>query len=344
MTLSNLLTKPAHSIINQSYDSRLRIDAQPVNGDGFGVGYYTLDDEIEDNSQNKRDNSPCLYKAITPAWNNLNLQRISEKTRSKLIFAHVRASTYGVLSETNCHPFTYNNIMFMHNGGISNFNKIKLRLINFIDEEFFLQIKGSTDSECCFALLLHCLKQNGFDPNSGDVCDLSILRESLVDTIQHIKNWVKDVTTPTDSKDPSLLNFAVTDGENIVVSRYVTSKTDEAASLYFSTGSNFVEFAPGRFKMERMNKSQNLVMIASEPLTFERNDWISVPTNSTISIKNLNVLLHPIIDEYYSKDPIQPRSYQFASSKGMLGSYPTSNEEYNNAVPPLERDGRAIRA
>jgi glutamine amidotransferase len=338
MTLSNLLTKPQHSIINQSYDSRLRIDAQPVNGDGFGVGYYTLDDEKDQDLNSKLDNSPCLYKAITPAWNNLNLQRISEKTRSKLIFAHVRASTYGVLSETNCHPFTYNNLMFMHNGGISNFNKIKLRLINFIDENFFIHIKGSTDSECCFALFLHCLKVNGFDPDSGAVCDLKILRKSVVDSIQHIKNWVKEVQV---SNEPSLLNFAVTDGENIVVSRYVTSKTDEAASLYFSTGSNFVEYSPGRFKMERMNKSQNLVMIASEPLTFERNDWLSVPTNSTISISKLNVLLHPIVDEYYSKDPVQMRSKQYASSQGMLGSYPTSKDAFNE-VPPLEREGRAI--
>lgn len=328
MTLSNLLTKPQHSIINQSYDSRLRIDAQHVNGDGFGVGYYTPNDN--------EDNTPCLYKAITPAWNNLNLQRISEKTKSKLIFAHVRASTYGVLSETNCHPFTYKNIMFMHNGGISNFNKIKLKLINFIDEEFFLQIKGSTDSECCFALFLHCLKTNGFDVESGEICDLDVLRKSLVDTIQNIKDWVKDF-----GGEPSLLNFAVTDGENIVVSKYVNSKVDEAASLYFSTGSNFVEFAPGMFKMERMNKNQNLVMIASEPLTFERNDWLSVPTNSTISIRNLNVLLHPIIDEYYIDDQSSARSNHYASSQGMIGSYPTAQDTFND-VPPLEREGRAV--
>ena len=38
MVLSDLLTKPAHSIINQSFDSRLRLDMRnPVNGDGFGV-------------------------------------------------------------------------------------------------------------------------------------------------------------------------------------------------------------------------------------------------------------------------------------------------------------------
>ena len=30
---------------------------------------------------------------------------------------------------------------------------------------------------------------------------------------------------------PSLLNFCVTDGESVVVSRYISSRTDEAASL-----------------------------------------------------------------------------------------------------------------
>lgn len=330
ITLCDLLTKPQHSIINQSYDSRLRIDAQPVNGDGFGVGYYTTD---------TLPNSPCIYKAITPAWNNQNLQRLSEKTTSKLVFAHVRASTYGVLSETNCHPFTFENIMFMHNGGVANFPHIKRRLIDTIEDEFFLTINGSTDSECCFALFLHCLKSNGFDPKSCSLCDVDTLRKSLVDTIQLIKSWVNDL--PENSGVPSLLNFAVTDGANIVVSRYVSSKTDEAASLYFSTGSNFVELAPGRFKMERMNRSQNLIMIASEPLTFERGDWISVPTNSTISIKGLNVLLHPIIDEYYDENPISSRSDFFASSQGMIGAYPVAPIETNNNVPPLEREGRS---
>ncbi len=37
--LSHLLTRPCHSIINQAFDSRLRLDhRRPINGDGFGVG------------------------------------------------------------------------------------------------------------------------------------------------------------------------------------------------------------------------------------------------------------------------------------------------------------------
>ncbi|KNE87626.1 hypothetical protein PSTG_18987, partial [Puccinia striiformis f. sp. tritici PST-78] len=38
IVLAHLITKPSHSIINQAFDSRLRLDARPVNADGFGVG------------------------------------------------------------------------------------------------------------------------------------------------------------------------------------------------------------------------------------------------------------------------------------------------------------------
>ena len=107
--LSNLLTKPAHSIINQSFDNRLRLDmSRPVNGDGFGVGYYQ-----DDKSDSE---GPAIFTAITPAWSNMNLERLANKTRSTLVFAHVRASTSGALAEINCHPWSYHSLMWMHNG------------------------------------------------------------------------------------------------------------------------------------------------------------------------------------------------------------------------------------
>jgi len=44
--LADLLTRPAHSIINQSFSPKLRIDAhRPLNGDGFGVGWYDRENE-----------------------------------------------------------------------------------------------------------------------------------------------------------------------------------------------------------------------------------------------------------------------------------------------------------
>lgn len=297
-----------------------------MNGDGFGVGYYSEDPDLQ-------EDGPCVFRAITPAWNNMNLEKLAEKTKSELIFAHVRASTYGVLSETNCHPFTYHSVMFMHNGGISNFNKVKRQLLNHIKDEYFLIIQGSTDSECCFALFLDTLDKLSHPPAQNQKIGHNILREALVKTIELIKTWTME------HDEPSLLNFAVTDGHSVVVSRYITSKFEEAASLHFSCGTNFVEYSPGQYRMERLDRGQNVIMIASEPLTFERGDWITVPTNSTITIKNQTVLLHPIVDEYY--DPTFERSSNFAESKGLMGTIPVQENLNDDVpVPPLEREGR----
>lgn len=236
MLLANLLTRPAHSIINQSYDSRLRLDSRrPINGDGFGVGYYPRnrhDPELG-------DGGPCVYCAITPAWNNVNLERLADKTKSDLVFAHVRASTAGVLSESNCHPFVYHTLMFMHNGNVSQFDKIKKRLADHVRDKYFLYVQGSTDSEWMFALFLDCLENKGCDPScpTGNFSPV-MLREALLDVITYIKDWTKEAGVPVN--EPSLLNIAITDGNSVVVSRYVTSKTEEAASLHFSSGTRFL--------------------------------------------------------------------------------------------------------
>lgn len=57
--------------------------------------------------------------------NNENLNRLAEKIVSPLMFAHVRAAYPGMpVSEQNCHPFMYNNYLWMHNGVIGGFNKV----------------------------------------------------------------------------------------------------------------------------------------------------------------------------------------------------------------------------
>lgn len=71
-------------------------------GDGFGVGWY----ESEHQKEDQDPITPCIFTSVTPAWNNINLVRLAEKIRSPLVFAHVRASTSGSVSETNCHPWS----------------------------------------------------------------------------------------------------------------------------------------------------------------------------------------------------------------------------------------------
>lgn len=359
IVLEDLLTKPDHLIINQLFDLRLRLDMRnPINGDGFGVGYYTPREDAPGSSPPLVPAPPCVFKAITPAWNNQNLERLAASTSSSLVFAHVRALTYGVLSETNCHPFTYGNIMFMHNGGISGFLKIKKRLVQHIDDEWFLMLQGLTDLECLFAVFLDTLDKMGYDPRpnnpDSEYCRTTpphlrkppthiphtALRKALLATIQLLKDWQVAVTL-----EPLLLNFAVTDGELVVVLRYITLLTDEAALLHFLTGSSFrlLELRPNEFKVERLSRSQDVVMIALEPLTFQREDWITVPTNTTLTVHKQTVLLHPVEDEFYNPDI--DRSSGLAVSKGMMGTMPVDESQLqalsrDTGVPPLAREGR----
>lgn len=57
-------------------------------------------------------------------------------------------------SEDNCHPWSFDRLMWMHNGEISEFHRIKRALQAELTEDLFLYPTGHTDSEWAFALFL----------------------------------------------------------------------------------------------------------------------------------------------------------------------------------------------
>ncbi|KAH8921098.1 N-terminal nucleophile aminohydrolase [Atractiella rhizophila] len=254
--LSHLITKPAHSIINQAYDSRLRLEGPPINADGFGVGWYDPE-SVGESLELERDTKPCIFKAITPAWSNKNLQQLCSKLKSRLVFAHVRASTSGVLSEENCHPWTYQSLLWMHNGGVSNFPAIKRSLQAKLSDETFSFVNGNTDSEWCFALFLENLKKAA--PLDSPTFPHQLLREKMLVTIAQINELCESVPVKNGHREPNLLNFCVTDGESVVVTRYISSKEQDAASLFFSTGTKFEEFQEKEFRMRKDDKRETIV-------------------------------------------------------------------------------------
>jgi glutamine amidotransferase len=203
----------------------------------------------------------------------------------------VRATTEGNLSDANCHPFSYGSLMFMHNGGIGCWGRIKRRLAMSLNERWFTHVQGSTDSEWAFATFLDCLDKGGVDldgePGKGGFGH-TVLRKAMLKTIERINACIKEIVGKEgmgNEDSRSLLNFAVTDGVSVVCTRYVSSKTDEAASLFFSSGTSWKEVTPrdGETKgpgerdyvMERRDKGSDIVLVASEPLTFERGMYTS---------------------------------------------------------------------
>jgi glutamine amidotransferase len=284
--LSKLILDPSHSILTQSFDSRLRLDMRrPHNGmlsnhpfmdntnlsftgDGFGIGYYT---------DPKLGPEPCIFTSTTPAWNCINLQRIASKTASPLIFAHVRATTESSLSDDNCHPFCHSSLMWMHNGGLGGWKHIKRRLSERLADKWYLGVHGGTDSEWAFALYLDTLERMGHNPSSPPPSGFgpTVLRHAMVKTIEQINEFIaaipQSVIQDENLDTRSLLNFAIADGHSVVCSRYVSSRTDEAASLYYSSGTTWEDKSQkGDYQMDRRDKGADIVLVASEPLTFER--------------------------------------------------------------------------
>ena len=138
--LEELLVKRDRSLIDQSLHARE--GATTTNGDGFGVGWY------EDGEP------PRVYRSTHPAWNDRNLRELAAGISSPLFFAHIRASTGTAIQETNTHPFRHGQWLWMHNGLIREYQRVRRELVNAIDDSLFNSIEGTTDSEAMFYLAL----------------------------------------------------------------------------------------------------------------------------------------------------------------------------------------------
>ncbi|CAM3153527.1 class II glutamine amidotransferase [Vibrio neptunius] len=234
--LDKLVYEPEHSLVHQSLDARKAVTR--VNADGFGLGWYT-----------ERD-TPGQFHEVLPAWGDENLRSLTHHIRSHRFMAHVRSSTGTQVSRSNCHPFIIDNWMFLHNGQIGEFEKVKYELQKQLPESLFLKRMGTTDSELIFLLML----DNG-------------LREQPVEAI---RKTILDISQLLQSKgieEPLKASICISDGEQFWVVRY--SSDDDAPTVFIrQDGAN--------------------IALASEPL--EKNaEWKKVSPQSILSVKGDNV-------------------------------------------------------
>ena len=262
--LSDLLYKPTNSLIRQSFHSKERTEM--LNGDGFGVGWYTP----------AISSTPCVFASITPAWNNQNLRRLSENIRSTCFFAHVRAASPGMrVNEANCHPFQYGRFLWMHNGIIRDFSRIKRRLRASLPDYLYHNIEGTTDSEHAFAVFLNLLG------DSQRLCSAKEMGLALVETIAQLEKW----TAEAGVSDVSYYNFAVTNGQSVAAVRYVSDPTVEPQSLYYSVEGKYQCSHEGVCSFCKCAESEKTIIIASERLTENADDWFRVAPNHVLTIE-----------------------------------------------------------
>jgi glutamine amidotransferase len=140
IALRHYVTEPAHSLVSQSLYALESTGG--INGDGFGLGWY---DEYPE---------PGLYREFRPAWSDENLHHLCRHIRSHLFFAHVRAATATPVTRTNCHPFAHGKWLFMHNGFVASWPRLRRRIESLIPDHLYSARVGTTDSEAIFLAIL----------------------------------------------------------------------------------------------------------------------------------------------------------------------------------------------
>ncbi|WP_235181059.1 class II glutamine amidotransferase [Nesterenkonia sp. AN1] len=199
--LDDLLYKPANSLVMQSKHSRMGVET--TNGDGFGVGWYGTEP------------IPGVFRSTEPAWHDRNLRELAGQASAGRVFAHIRATTGTAVQQTNCHPFRHNQWLWMHNGVLADFPKLKRDMAMAVEPDLYPEIEGSTDSELFFYLALTF----GLERNP---------RTAVAEAVE----FIEDAGRRHGVEHPVQMTVAATNGDTTWAFRY--SSEGNSRSLFHS--------------------------------------------------------------------------------------------------------------
>ncbi len=246
---SFLFREQSNTLVHQSLDSSQ--GAEPVNGDGFGVGWFV-----------QHERGPARYRSTEPAWNDENLREITRTLESPAWIAHVRAAIGSPVQQSNCHPFRHADTLFVHNGLIRGFNQLKRDIVLAIDPELYPQIVGSTDSEHMFFLAL----------TFGLVDD-------PVGALERAVGFIEDAASAAGIADPVQMTVGVLTSEALVAVRYATGSLPR--TLYHSNDLDTLKRVYPDFEdLQMLPGDAHAIM--SEPLGTLPGAWSEVPVSTAV--------------------------------------------------------------
>ncbi len=230
--LATQLSDPTHSLISQS---RAALESMyTVNGDGCGIGWYGERQE------------PGRYRSLRPAWGDANLLSLCQQIRAPIFAGHIRAATSGEVATANCHPFAVGRHLFLHNGEIGGFSRIRRTIEAMIPDTLYGERKGGSDSEAIFLIALgHGLESDPARAMAATLSDIVAVKQE-----QGVE-------------EPVYFAGVHTDGERLHAFRWASNH--RGPTLYY-------------------RNTDSGVVIASEPYDQDHDGWKPVPEDSMITV------------------------------------------------------------
>ena len=277
-----LLFSSDSALTNQVFHPRM---LAMLNLAGFGMVAW--------DTASPNPNVPWRYHSTKLPVFDENLRSICGKIHCGNMLAHIRGVPLdgsAAVNEQNLHPFIFPgmSVAMAHNGDLHDFRTMRYSMIPHIDDDILQLIRGNTDSEWVYALLMSRFEVPTA-PHSTDEIAAAILETLAI---------LRDVRASHDIEISSSLNLFINSPNCIVALRfafdygcYPLPGQDDAPqgsvdylSLWFTRGSNY-DCHDGEWKMVGGKEAADAVIVASEPLTRDTSTWVEIPEYHMLALE-----------------------------------------------------------
>ena len=206
---------------------------------------------------------PRAQRQRLPAFDGEEFRWAAATVLSRTVMAHVRRATVGEVIPENAHPFVHDGYSFCHNGTIEGFDVLRERMLRETDPRLRTAIRGTTDSEHFFFLLLTRHLRNG-----------TSMGVSLAECINLVAEWSARETPSAEFA----INALWTDGKQLVGSKL-------GRSLWYVQRDrpHWCEVCGSQHAILEEGTEYRAVVVASERVT-QNEDWHAIPPGSLVEI------------------------------------------------------------
>ena len=281
LPLEDILFEPSSALVRQVYAPQ---KLAGLNLAGFGMASWQ--------QASPRPLEPLTYRSTALPFFDSNLRSIAAKLATSNLLAHVRGIPHGVdagFGAHNLHPFSHPGCRWLmaHNGDLAEFGRMRGPLLERIGGPMAFAVRGTTDSEAIYALVMSCLD----DPaTQDDPFELLAAVERSIGILREVRSELAIGTS-------SSVNLFVSDGVSLLAVRFAldfgcfpTSPVGELSphlvnylSLWYTAGERFQQL-DGQWQMGGVPGRTDSVLISSEPLSIDTGGWVELPEYSALFV------------------------------------------------------------
>ena len=282
VALDTLTHRPDSALVRQSTMPKM---LHMLNLAGFGLRAWDRD--------SRDPGRPWAYGSTDIPVFDRNLESLAGKVVASAVLGHVRGVAYSTTADVtpaNVHPFQFPGVplAMAHNGDLARFAELKPALAAHVPPSIARHVRGTTDSEWIYALVLSGLPDPMRRPEGEELADA--LERALAIIRRERERLGIDLS--------SSVNLFACDGTQLAAVRYCFDfgryATEDPArvheanlaylSLWYTLGRDY-GLHEGEWRMTGDAAEADSILVASEPLTRDVASWVELPEYGLLSAR-----------------------------------------------------------